>query len=274
MLRLSLIIFKRPDSAGNRLLGKSGASDVAAFLRAVIDESDRAWPIEGYNGDFCQYDLKEWRWHLEKNYFGASTQEIARTYRWLLIGSILEAPGTFAERVFTQMKAYVASNQVTCEVSRQQQRSPVTGDVVDKLVATYGFGPPDQNFPSAPGADFICRSLAQVVSGLQLPVTSAAVILALISCGWRKSRQRKASPGAMAVLLTTSFWLSGAAIVALVHTFDVYRYFVVMFPVFIATFTITSGYILEVVALNFPHWRRSALWSFSSAMRPLAIHPR
>jgi hypothetical protein len=93
-----------PDSAGNRLLGKTGASDVAAFLRAVINEYDGAWGIEGYNGDFCQWDLAEWRNRLEDKYFGTTPQEVARTYRWLIIGSILEAPGSYARHVIIQMK--------------------------------------------------------------------------------------------------------------------------------------------------------------------------
>jgi uncharacterized membrane protein YhaH (DUF805 family) len=123
------------------------------------------------------------------------------------------------------------------------------GDVVDRLVSKYGLGPTDQSFPSLPGADSICRSLVQMVTGLQLPVISAAVILALISIGWRRSHQRQ--PAARAVLLSTGFWLSGAAIVALVQTFGTYRYIVVMFPVFIATFAIASGYILEMMAVSF-----------------------
>jgi hypothetical protein len=248
-----------PDSAGNRLLGETGATDVVAFLRAVINEQHPrggTWRIEGYNGDVCQYDLKDWRQGLENKYFGATTQEIARTYRWLVIGSILEAPGAFAKRVFTQLKAYVTSNEVTCEVLRQEQRSPghlpppafaVDGSVVDQLVSKYGLGPTDQSFPAATGSDLVCRSLSWMVGGLQLPIISIAVILALLSCGWRRSRQREASTGATAVLLTAGFWLSGAALVALVHTFDVYRYVVVMFPIFIATLAIASGYIVEIL---------------------------
>jgi hypothetical protein len=268
-----------PNSAGNRLLGESGARDVAAFLRAVIEQhpSKGAWPIEGYNGDVCQYTLWEWRQRLESKYFGATSQEVARKYRSLIIGSILEAPGSFAERVVTQMKAYAAANQVTCETSRQQHRSPgdlpwlFKGDLVDKLVATYGFGPTDQSFPSAPGTDSICYSSGQMVSGLQLPVIGTAVILALIYCGWRRLRRREVSPGATAVLLTTGFWLSGAAVVALVHTFDVSRYYVVMFPIFVATFAIASGYILEL-ALSFAQ-RRKEVHHLASALlrRPLAI---
>jgi hypothetical protein len=247
------------ESAGNRLLGKTGAMEVAAFLRTVINEQHPrggAWRIEGYNGDVCQYDLRDWREHLESKYFGATSQEIARTYQWLVIGSILEVPGAFAKRVFTQMKAYVTSNEVTCEVLRQEQRSPghlpppafaVDGSVVDQLVSKYGVGPTDQSFPATPGSDLVCRSSSRMVSELRLPIISMAFILALFSFGWRRSRQREVSPGATAVLLTTGFWLSGAAIVALVHTFDVYRYVVVMFPIFIATLAIASGYIVEIL---------------------------
>src|SRR5262249_55546631 len=136
-----------------------------------------------------------------------------------------------------------------CRALRQQQRDVTNWSVVDRLVAKYGLGPTDQSFPSTPGADSVCRPLAQMVSGLQLPVISAAVILALISYVWRRSRQREASPGARAVLLSTGFWLSGAIIVALTETFDVHRYVIVMFPVFIATFAIAIGHIVEMTAL-------------------------
>ena len=238
-----------PDSAGNRLLGKTGASEVAAFLRAVMNQPDGGYRIEGYNGDgFCVYNFGEWRSRLENKYFGANTQEVARTYRWLIIGSILEAPGSYAKRVLTQMKAYVTRKQMTCGALRQQQRNVTNWSVVDRLVAKYGLGPTDQSFPSTPGADSVCGPLAQMVNGLQLPVISVAVILALISCVWRRSRQREASPGARAVLLSTGFWLSGAIIVALTETFDVYRYVTVMFPVFIATFAIAIGHIVEMTA--------------------------
>jgi superfamily II DNA or RNA helicase len=52
------------------LLGESGARDVAAFLRAVIEQHPYkyAWPIEGYNGDVCQFNLWEWRQRLEAVY--------------------------------------------------------------------------------------------------------------------------------------------------------------------------------------------------------------
>ena len=271
-----------PNSAGNRLLGESGARDVAAFLRAVIEQHPYkyAGPIEGYNGDVCQFDLWEWRQRLESKYFGATSQEVARKYRSLIIGSILEAPGSFAERVVTQMKAYVAANQVTCETSRQPQRrlhsahgAPwlFKGELVDKLVATYGFGLTDQSLPSNPGTDSICYSSGQMVRALQLPMIGTAVILALIYCGWRRLHRREVSPGATAVLLTTGFWLSGAAVVALVHTFDVSRYYDVMFPIFVATFAIASGYILEL-ALRFAR-RRKEVHHLASALlrRPLAI---
>jgi hypothetical protein len=236
---------ERSSTNGRRLLGENGARDVAQFLRNVIAGPGSGWPLLGFDGDRCVWVLEQQRKELERKYFGIKPEQVAGTYRQLVISSIIENPADYLVRISKQISAYIATDKISCNRPSLSDWSEYQMSLyVKRLISFYAMGPTsDHALPVAPGTNTLCLRLNPFLSLLGPLLILLAVALATIQL-MRARRQHVDSAQQRAVLSSAGFWLSGAIIVALVHTFDIGRYVIVMFPVYIATLAIALGYLM------------------------------
>jgi hypothetical protein len=239
---------EKPSGAGRRILGEDGSREVANFLRHADTGDDHL--VQGFDEDNCMWHLWRSREELEKRYFGATPDDVAQTYRRLVIASVLEAPVSYASRVGRQLMFFLVADQVTCNPQYQNDwRGQASFPEVDRLISLYHVeSPTSQALPTAPGADVFCSRLAPVLKALQLPLLLLAIAVAIFDLVAGRARIQAA-----AVLLSTGFWLSSSVIVALVETFDRegplmmawgrQRYVTVMFPVYMVMLAIAAGYL-------------------------------
>ena len=241
---------ERPGTISRHLLGEDGAREFATFLRDVISSPANGMDIQGFDGDHCMYTLGRRREDLQRKYLGVAPDQVAGAYRRLVIMSILDSPGTYLLRVIKQMKAYVTGDATSCNRPKLfdwRTREAEMHPIVKKLVLVYAKGPTaNELLPMAPGIDTLCFGLSRFLAYLSFPIIGLALVLASMQFVTR-ALQHSTSRQAQSVLQTIGFWLSGAVVVSLVHTFDIQRYITVMFPVYIATLAIAFGYLIDTM---------------------------
>lgn len=274
-----------PDSRASRLLGDPAAQAVAEFLREV--RADESWAIQGFNGDACVYSLAAKRTEIERRYFGAAIEDVAGTYRRLLIASIADAPGLYLRRVSRQVKGYVIVRPVL-DCHRGAPSHWAVRDfaadfpLVQRLLAERGSDPRGQTFPQPLLGEGSCGDLVPVMAGLHVPLGVIAIAGSALCFLRRRSIPRMLVVWAQASLICMGFWMSASLIVAMVHSFDIVRYVTVTFPIYVAmlaslcAFAFAFGYYLVRVGAMWHQRRLSHCIRIARAnegLPPVSISP-
>ena len=241
-----------PGSRARQAVGEPAAQAISAFLREIPAKEPS--PILGYNGDRCMYELGAQRTEIERRYFGARTEDVAHAYRQLFAASVADAPGLYAKRVLRQLRAYVLERP-HLDCFRGSQRRWTDDEVagiglplVQRLVQERSSRLDGQPFPQPLLAEESCGDLVSLIYRPHVPLIIVAMIGSAVCYVRRRSMPAMLLALAQAALIGIAFWLSAAAIVALLHSFDVIRYTTVAFPLYVAMLASTSLFALTLVA--------------------------
>ncbi len=234
-----------------RILGADGAARTAALLRDVQAQGN--WPLLGFDGDYCMYTISARRQELENQHFGRDTDSVAATYRRLLGASIVENPLGFAQRVGRQLGKFLWSRfPVDCEKQTRVDAGRGTPQV-ERLIAERSTPQVSVELRSAPLSSLICPPLEWTAGAIHASLLISALLVTLSRRLRSESTVNQASPIELGLILCLFAWLSSGLVVALVHTFDIYRYVSATLPLFLATLglsaTIVVGWAMNVPSL-------------------------
>jgi hypothetical protein len=238
-----------PDSRVRQVVSAAAAADLTDFLAEVL--ADDSWSLMGYNGDQCMYTLAQHRVRIEREHFGPDLDAAADMYAQIVVAAAWEAPTLFAARVARQLHAF-AFIKLPLDCAPHYQQNWPRGSfshrpLVQRLVEEKSTGSAGRQFPEPPPVAWMCRSTAEKLEFLwPFALVSAGLgILLLLRRSVRAGR--RLSLFAVAALLGGCVWISSAAIVALVHSFDINRYATVIFPVYIATLALCLRFAVAIL---------------------------